>query len=113
MPVNALRMLLPLLLFLSAGGSNLFALGIPELRQEKHQSEEQLKSARIFLWAIRENTTPEFSDPSENHFYGSISTREYFSQREIEKVPSYTYSGYQRDIRNYLSRLTFPTHFFL
>jgi len=97
----------------SLGGNLLLAGTLPEIREDHSPSEETIKAAHTYLWAIRENATPEFSDPSENHFYGSIFTREYFSQREIEKVPSNTYSSYQRDIRNYLSRLTFPTHFFL
>lgn len=111
--VSAVKWLLPLLLFLSMGGNTSFAFSIAELKQEDSQAKETFRSSQTLTWAIRENAAPEFSDPSENNFFGSISGKDHLSLPvPIISTRNY-YSEYNRDLRKYISVLTFPTHFFL
>lgn len=113
LPTAAVKILLPLLLFLSSGGSNLFACSFfPDLPKEDSQKEESVRPAPTYKWAIRENTAQEFSDPSENHFFGNFLRCEPLSQQVSQDDATEIASGYQRDIRRVLSNLTFPSHFF-
>ena len=109
----AVKLLLPLLLFLSLGGGNSFAFNIAELQQEEPSTEETIQAAHTLTWAIRENSVPEFSDPSENNFFGSISEKDHFSLPNNLIHTGDNSSEYKRDIRRLISNLTFPAHFFL
>ena len=110
--VSAVKWMLPFLLFLSLGGHTSFAFSIPEIEQEVSTTEETLRSGHSDMWAIRENSVPKFSDPSENNFFGSCTGKDPFSIPVPLITAGNHFSEYKRDLRKYISDLIFPTHFF-